>query len=224
MSTSPEPAKIAVDKFDTIIFDLGGVILNLDYQRTISGLGQIFSQDASHFYTRTAQNELFDRFERGEVSPDEFRSHVVKMFDAQQVVDPKERAIDIDAAWNALILDIPEKTFEVLARLSKSHRTFLLSNTNSIHLEYFFNVYKANYEATHGAFADFFEVAYYSHLMGQRKPEPRIFQTLIDTHALDPKRTLFLDDNLHNLEGAQSVGLQVKHHPTNFPLSSHLLF
>lgn len=222
MSTSSEPAPLSVDNFDAIIFDLGGVILNLDYQRTISGLGELFARDASHFYTQAAQNELFDRFERGEVEAEEFRSHVVSMFEREAEIDPVASQKAIDAAWNALILDIAEDTLLLLGRLAQSHRTFLLSNTNSIHLKYFLESYEESYQEKHGPFANFFEEAYYSHLMRQRKPEPRIFQTLIETHQLDPQRTLFLDDNLQNLSGAQSVGLRVKHHPTNFPLASHL--
>ncbi len=191
----------ALDDVDAVIFDLGGVLLNLDYDRTVRALSALGANDARELYSRTKQIDLFDRFERGEVSSPDFRRELK----AHLGTNAPDAALD--AAWNALLLDVPDETVALLKRLKKTRRTFLLSNTNEIHLSGFLRDFAQRHGSRHGEFDALFERAHYSHLMGMRKPEARIFEHLVGEHSLERKRTLFIDDNEHNVRAAREVGL-----------------
>lgn len=212
--TPPVHAPIRDDSFDAIIFDLGGVILPLYPERTVARLEALFGKGARAAYTQAAQSPVFDQLERGELSPAEFRSEVCRTF-GKEVPDD-----DFDSVWNAMLGSLPSLHLDFLFDLSQKKRTFLLSNTNEIHITRFLSDFAHDHPASLRSFADHFEAVHYSHDLKMRKPEPRIFEALIEKHRLTPGRTIFLDDNLQNVAAARTVGLLGVHHPTNAPLVS----
>jgi glucose-1-phosphatase len=191
------------DQYPNIIFDLGGVILNIDYQRTIEAFHALGISDFATTYTQLHQSELFDAFERGEVSEDVFRASLRKKL-PQHTSD-----MDIDAAWNAMLLNLPVERLWLLGSLHRQRRLFLLSNTNSIHVRAF----ETRIAQDHGpaGLAPFFEKTYYSCDMGMRKPEERIFLAVTAAHGLEPSQTLFIDDSPQHVEGARRAGLAAYH-------------
>lgn len=105
-----------------------------------------------------------------------------------------------------MLLDLPEERLALLKQLKKEYRIFLFSNTNAIHLEAISNICQK-----HHAFSNldhYFEKAYYSHLFGQRKPNPKAFQTILQENQLIANQTLFIDDSLQHVTGAKAIGLQ----------------
>ncbi len=190
-----------------LIFDLGGVIINLDTARTFESFSKLSGIPARELQQKSKEVSLFGDYEKGMMSDDEFRAEL-KNFLAGNFSNDK-----IDHAWNAMLLDIPSQKFQLLEQLKKTHRTFLLSNTNNIHLECFNQIVK---EATGlDAIDSYFHNAYYSHLLKMRKPDDEIYLHVLAQNNLSPAETLFMDDNLDNLEGAKRVGIQVAHiaHP-----------
>ncbi len=219
---APAPSPVEPGSVDAVVFDLGGVLLDLDFSRTIDALGALFEGDASRLYTQLSQVALFDQFERGEIEAAAFRRGLAHLFGRGDGVD--ERHVDdqrVDAAWNALLGDIPEAKLSLLASLRTRTRVFLLSNTNSIHIDQFLLDYAARHATRFGPWSELFETDYYSHLMGLRKPEASIFEFVLRTHGLAPSRTLFIDDNVHNVEAAAALGMPTRHHPSNAPLSGY---
>lgn len=217
MAIDPAPP-VPIDEVDAVIFDLGGVILPLNYGATVDALSRLFSLDASQIYTQTKQNDLFERVERGEISPSEFRAELSKMCGKKKEPHSPEEAQAIDSAWSALLGSIPPSNLEFLRALKEKKRTFLLSNTNELHMRQFLLDYHRDHGQSEPAFESHFEGAHYSHIMGHRKPEAAIYQAILDEYDLDPARTLFLDDNEDNVRGAAAVGILALHHPTNLPL------
>ncbi len=191
------------DQYPNIIFDLGGVILNIDYQRTIKAFTNLGISDFASTYTHLHQPELFDGFERGEVSEDVLRASLRKKL-PQHTSDA-----EIDAAWNAMLLDLPVERLQLLGSLHRQRRIFLLSNTNTIHVRAF----GTRIAQDHGpaGLAPFFEKTYYSCDMGMRKPEERIFLAVTAAHGLEPSQTLFIDDSPQHVEGARRAGLAAYH-------------
>ena len=183
----------------TIIFDLGGVLLNVGYQHTIDAFKQLGVQDFDKLFTKAEQIGLFDQLDRGEVSPVEFREEL------RRITGIALSDSDIDTAWNAMLLDLPGKRLALLDRVRKHYRTFLLSNTNAIH----YPAYNAFLQEKYGfnSLEDLFEKQYLSFEMGLRKPEPAIFSTVVSDNKLNPSETLFIDDSRQHVEGARAAGL-----------------
>ncbi|MBB6463891.1 HAD family hydrolase [Flammeovirga kamogawensis] len=192
-------------KYKAIIFDLGGVLLNLRYENTLDKFSEILEKPVSPFYTQKEQTELFDEYEKGNISSDEFRLGIKKIVGEEITND------QIDEAWNAMLLDLPIKRVEMLKELSKKYRIFLLSNTNAIHIKAFETIVKSTLGNDFGDFKKLFEKGYYSYEMGDRKPHPSIFETVIAENNLDKSDTLFIDDSIQHVEGAKKAGLHAHH-------------
>jgi len=186
-----------------IIFDLGGVILNIDYQRTYQAFEALGVKDFTSLYNQFRGSRLFDDLETGRVEPAGFLQAM------HQHVGPDVTDNQIIAAWNAMLLDFPLQRLQLLQQLQQHYDTFLLSNTNAIHLEKFNHMLLESRGLP--SLDAFFNKAYYSHLIGYRKPEKEAYQLILDEHGLDPAATLFIDDTLPNIEGARAVGLQTIH-------------
>jgi len=193
---------MTVKSIRNIIFDLGGVILNIDPQLTVDAFRNLGWKDFYDEDNLALSKELFYNLENGNSSPEAFRDNVRKMIDVQ--IDDKE----IDTAWVAMILDIPAYRIRYIEELKKSYRLFLLSNTNEIHRIKFHR----NFEADFGySFYDLFERNFYSHEMGMRKPNPQIYLEALKEANLVPEETLFIDDMEENIEAAKAIGMKVLH-------------
>jgi glucose-1-phosphatase len=190
-------------ELETIIFDLGGVVINIEYERTIRAFHDLGFGEFGQIYTQLNQEHLFDLFETGKIGPPEFRS-MIKQYSPDAKSDEQ-----IDQAWCAMLLDLPVERMQLIHRLGKRYRTFLLSNTNQIHIEYYNEYIKEYFGEPNLSFL--FEKDYYSHSMGKRKPNQDIYKQVIDEQGLNPSHTLFVDDLSPNIEGARAVGLVALH-------------
>jgi FMN phosphatase YigB (HAD superfamily) len=186
--------------YKNIIFDLGGVILNIDYQLTIDAFKKLGILDFEDRYSQAKQSPLFDALETGKISPAQFRDEL------REILNTKESDKALDKAWNALLLDFPSERLEVLKKVSKKYRTFLLSNTNEIHYQEYTNVLKREFGFKN--LAPFFEKEYYSHQIGLRKPNSEVFEYVLNGNNLQAHETLFIDDSYQHIEAAQKIGLQ----------------
>jgi glucose-1-phosphatase len=187
-------------RVQNIIFDLGGVILNLDFQRTAAAFTQLGVEDFHSFFTQYHAHPLFQSLEKGKVAEPAF-------YDELRVVTQINASdADIDAAWNAMLLDFKLPVLAELARLSQQgYRLFLFSNTNAIHHAFFLKQYQEQFGKN---FDDLFEIAWYSHLIGCRKPDQQAFLQVLELADLDAAETLFIDDTLSNVEAAAAIGMQ----------------
>lgn len=189
--------------FDTIIFDLGGVVINLDYQKTTHAFEALGLENFGEMYSQAAQTGLFDDFEKGKSSIPYFLNKLIDFLPtgttANQVVE----------AWNAMILDFPKENLQLLEELKLSHRTFLLSNTNEIHIQ---KVHQhLQLVSPHKTLHPYFETVYFSSDVKMRKPDKEIFEFVLKENNLNPATTLFIDDTEQHILGAQKVGIQTYH-------------
>lgn len=188
-------------KFNAIIFDLGGVILNIDYSKTIDAFKNLGITNFNKIYTQAQQNQIFDKFETGLISEQDFRNYIKS--EADKSLTDKQ----IDKAWNAMLLDLPEHRITLLNHLKADYPIFLYSNTNTIHLNAFKSIIKEQF-GNKNLLEDTFNKTYYSHLINKRKPNPEGFEQIIEDNKLQPKTTLFIDDSEQHILGAQKVGLK----------------
>jgi glucose-1-phosphatase len=190
-----------------IIFDLGGVILNLDTDKTYHQFSALSGRSLLQLKSEVSQASFFNDYEKGLMTDTEFRESL-NLFLQTQLEDDQ-----LDEAWNAMLLDLPLARIDLLKKVGSTYRIFLLSNTNNIHLQCFNKII----EPLHGisSLDALFEKAYYSHLVKMRKPNTEIYQYVLEQNDLVANETLFLDDNLANLQGAELVGISTFHvtHP-----------
>ena len=195
---------------DNIIFDLGNVILNIDYQNTIDAFEKIGVPDASIFYSKSSQLNIFNQLETGRISKQNFILEIQKFA-------PKASASQIINAWNAILEDLPNERLEILKDIKDKFSIFLLSNTNTIHIEKIIDkLGKKKYEE----FYNLFDKVYYSHEVKLRKPNADIFKLVIKENCLSIKNTLFIDDSIQHIESAKKIGLKTYHLDGNETLES----
>lgn len=179
---------------DTIIFDFGDVFINLDkpaIERSLFNLGvTAITEDM----LQTAM-----QYEKGLISTDDF----VSAFTAKY---PSISAAEFKNAWNSIILEFPEYRLEFIEKLStnKSYKLILLSNTNALHIERVIeNMSIYRYER----FKNCFDKFYLSHEIHLRKPDPSIYELVLDENHLKADACFFVDDTKENTESAAQLGI-----------------
>lgn len=178
-----------------LIFDLGGVIINLDPSLTLASFHKLGLDKE----TVTESMPLFQDFEKGKISEAAFRDGL------RELLNPGTTDAEIDAAWNHMLLDIPPERMELLRELRSTFRLYLLSNTNSIHKTAFVSYFETTF---HGqVWPDQFDRIFYSHDMGMRKPDAEIFHKVLEETNHAAAECIFIDDSLPNVEAAQATGL-----------------
>lgn len=188
---------------DTIVLDLGGVLIDVDYHAAARAFAALGFGNFDGLYTKARQDHLFDAFEKGAITPAGFRDRVRALHDG-----PLSDA-QIDGCWNAMLGHIPQERIQLVRRLKERYRVLLLSNTNAIHVPAFEAIV-----ARENGIADFkaqFDGAYYSCQLGMRKPDAEIFRFVLGRHGADPSKTVFIDDSIQHVEGARRAGLHAEH-------------
>ena len=187
----------------SLILDLGGVIIDLEIEATVRAFQRATpGLDPGTFLGKREQLPFLNQFETGAIETRDFirefhRHYGSSMPDAE-----------FKAAWNAMILGFPEGRVERVRTTAARVRTFLLSNINEIHEEALDEEYR---KWSDEPFTRLFEKAYYSHRIGARKPDAEAFRRVLDENALDPGSTLFIDDTLQHIEGAERLGIRTHH-------------
>lgn len=196
---------------DTILLDLGGVLIDVDYERTALEFAALGFPDFDRLYSKAKQDHLFDGFETGHLSPAQFRDGVRHILTPSPPFPGGEGLDDatIDRCWNAMLGSIPPERMQLVEDLRSRYQVLLLSNTNAIHVPAFSDIIRRE-----NGIADFkncFHGAYYSCEIGLRKPHAESFHHVLRRHGADPARTLFIDDSIQHVMGAREAGLQAEH-------------
>lgn len=182
-----------------IIFDLGGVIINLDPDLTIQAFNKLSQVPFESIYSFKKQEPLFEQFEKGLISDFDFFTELRRLL---RYNGPDEQLLH---AWNAMLLGVPDHRLDLLIGLKLNYQTFLLSNTNETHV----SAIEGDLYSTNGVrnFNDYFEQVYYSCRMGMRKPDHNIFLKVLAEHGLKAEETVFIDDSVQHVKGAGECGI-----------------
>ena len=192
-----------INKIDAIIFDLGGVIINLDTNATLAAFSRISNKSTDEISNAYEQVDFFKDYEIGAISDAEFRAAIRKSLD----ITASDQLID--EAWNAMLLDIPFSRIKAFKKLRKEFKLFVMSNTNHIHIRKFNEIFESLNTGAH--FKDYFDKVYYSQEIGARKPNANAWTPILEEYNLEAQRALFIDDRLDNIEAAKKLGLQTFH-------------
>jgi len=183
-----------------IIFDLGGVLLTLNYNRTETAFIDLGVYHFAQLYNQQKASPLFEQLEMGEISNHDF-------FEAfRKVGNMNLSDQQMEQAWCAMLGHFPAEVLTFLAEVKNRYNIYLFSNTNRIHHSAFIKIYEQQTGLKN--FDDFFIKAWYSHNLGSRKPYPKAYTKLLQLENLQASETLFIDDSKVNIDGAEAAGLQ----------------
>jgi putative hydrolase of the HAD superfamily len=189
--------------FDAIIFDFGAVIIDIDYHKTRDAFENQGITNFDELFSKAKQNSLFDNLEKGVISENQFRDELRLLSGIHLNNDT------IDACWNKMLLQLPQKRVDLLNKLQLHKPLFLLSNTNIIHEKAFSSYIDSVYGLD--SFKSVFQKIYFSHEINMRKPDIEIFEKVLTDNNLNPSTTLFIDDSPQHIEGARKAGIHAFH-------------
>ncbi len=184
----------------TIIFDFGGIILNIDYYKTSNAFNNLGVASFDDMYSQKNADPLFSNLEEGKLNEEEFYESFKRSANLQLTNQ------EIEDAWNAMLLGYRKKALDTLKSIKHKYRLFLLSNTNIIHMQAFNKIYED--EVGQGCLTDYFDKIYYSHEIGFRKPNAEAYEYVLKENNLSPAETLFIDDSVQNINAASALGVQ----------------
>ncbi len=192
-----------LNNYKNIIFDFGGVIHDIRYENVEEALLKHGATNLGRFYSKDYQSEEMDLFEKGMISPAEYRDYIRKAAGK----DFSDEVVD--EIVNAILIDVPRERVELLLKLRKKYRLFLFSNTNEINYICFTKRLREKFG--YDIFERCFDAAYFSQIMHCRKPSPEGFKRIVEEQGLVPDETVFIDDIEKNLEGARQIGIHGVH-------------
>ena len=182
-----------------IIFDFGGVIIDISHQRLEESFRKYGVENFDLLFNQALQSELFQEFEKGEITPVQFRKEIRKLTNLDVSDD------NLDQLWNQIIGDYPPQRIELLQRIKVNYKLFLFSNTNIIHYYYYIKKFKQEFGFD---FHSLFNNTFWSFKMGKRKPDLDSFSEIMLMESLNPEETLFIDDSMQNIVAAKQLDLK----------------
>ncbi len=188
--------------FKNILFDLGGVILDINVQATLKQFYELGFPAELMQFPNSMTTDLYFRYETGKLDTEQFRNEIRKAAG----VEMTDHAFD--EAWNAMLVRFPEERIVLLKRLSKRYNLYMLSNTSSLHVKVFEKMYL---EVAGEPMQKVFKKIYYSHEIGWHKPDREAWEYVLNDAHIKAEETLFLDDNIHNIKASQELGFQAIH-------------
>jgi len=187
-------------KVKNLIFDLGNVLYDIDFNKMYTAFDALGIPNFENHFTLNKSDQIFFDLEKGLINETAFCTGFNKLYQLSLT------ETQIIQAWNALLIGYRKESIDWVKAHNEKYPTFLYSNTNQIHYDYFIPQFERE---VGGDFEKLFKKPYYSHTMGMRKPDPASFQYILDQEGLMAGETLFIDDNEPKSIAAASVGLQV---------------
>lgn len=193
-----------MDKIKNILFDLGGVFIKIDYQKTSQAFKAMGVPQFDDYFTQNFSNNLFTLLEEGKISEQEF-------YDGFRVLSKTSLSNEeIKTAWNALLGSFWQDRLDWLQLITEKYNCYLFSNTNKIHYDAFMHNYALE-NSSRKPFNSYFSKAFYSQQIGQRKPNISAYSFVLQQAGINAHETLFIDDILKNVEAAKQAGLHTLH-------------
>lgn len=186
------------NKIKNIIFDLGGVIVNLDRNRCMHNFYQLGFHNIEELIDPFEQEGIFMQLEKGAISTEEFRDKI------REHTNTSLSNTQIDAAWNSFLVDFPTYKLDKLLELRSKYKLYLLSNTNEIHWQWCLS---NGFSYKGYTVKDYFEKTFLSFEMHKTKPGTAIFQEVLNETDIIPDETFFIDDSPANCETAEILGI-----------------
>ena len=193
------------NQIENILFDLGGVLYNIDYQLTYHEMAGLLQVNDADFTTIPELKEIERSYNSGTMRTETF------LWRLQQLsTGPMPLPQQLIRAWNAMLLGWHEGIFDFLRELSDSYNLYLFSNINDLHFKYLQK--ELDQLGKDDFFFTLFHGTAFSHIVKYVKPDVSSFKNIIESFGIEAGKTLFIDDIVINVEGAREAGLHTCHH------------
>jgi len=179
-------------KYKNLLFDFGKVIIDIDDTGAIERVKKLLINES-------AFEEALPKYEVGKISTDTFINKLLSQ------AKPNVQALDVIQAWNSMLIGIPASRLKMLEQLKSHYKLYLLSNTNELHIEWIHRHLRKDHDIANFE-KQYWNGVYYSHQVKERKPNPAVFQYVIDDAGIIPEETLFMDDTEEHLYAASQLG------------------
>ncbi|NBG64528.1 HAD family hydrolase [Acidiluteibacter ferrifornacis] len=186
-----------------IIFDLGAVIINITPEAVVNAFKSAYKGDFETTYKELVATGIFEDYEIEKVNSTQFLAAIYHALDGQISLQ------EIEVIWNKMLLDIPPKRIKILQEQKQLKNSYLCSNTNEIHIDVINQYIKEEFNVD--GLAPLFHQVYLSYKLGIRKPNPAIFELILNEHQLIPSETVFIDDSAEHIATANKLGIQTIH-------------
>lgn len=186
-------------KFKAILFDLGGVLIDVNYNKTAEAFIELGVTNFDELYSQAGQTKLFDDFEVGKISEQSFINSLLPH--CKPGTSPNQAV----HAWLSMVLGFKPWKVELLTKLKEKYPLYMLSNTNPLHIPV---VNREWDKVSDKPLEHYFKKLYFSHEIHKRKPHPETFRFVCEDIGLKPEEVLFIDDSIQHVEGADKAGLQ----------------
>jgi epoxide hydrolase-like predicted phosphatase len=186
-----------------VIFDFGGILFEIDYNAPVREFAKLGFTDFVDIYSQASQSDIFDQLETGKISNEDF-------FHFIESKCPNASPEEVRVAWDSILTKLWPENVDYVKKLRRSgFKTFLLSNTNAIHVASFEKMIDTSMGLN--SFRESFDQVYYSNVIGMKKPYPSTFLKVCEWNGLKPQETLFIDDSIQHVKGASEAGLLTVH-------------
>lgn len=180
-----------------LLFDLGGVIMDIRRKNCVKAFERLGMADADSLLGEYSQAGVFAGIENGSLTPQQFHDEIRRII-GRPVTDA-----EIDTAFQKFLIGIPPRRLEELRQLHERFNLYMLSNTNPI---MWAGEISRNFRQQGHDVNFYFDGIARSYEVGAMKPDPRIFQWVIDRFGIRPDETVFFDDSQTNVEAARALG------------------
>ena len=182
---------------DALLFDLGGVIIDIDFNRVFARWAARAGCDAASLRERFSADEPYRRHEVGAISDEEY---FASLRGSLRIDIPHA---DFLAGWNAIFVREIPGIADLLARIAPKIPCYAFSNTNAAH--------ELEWSQRFAGVLVHFRKVFVSSTIGLRKPDATAFQYVAKDIGVARERIAFFDDSAENIAGARACGLQAVH-------------
>jgi putative hydrolase of the HAD superfamily len=176
-----------------LLFDLGGVLVDIDFGRALQFWAQRADIDPTSLQRRFRFDGAYEDHERGELSSPEYFVLLRSQLEVDLTIE------DLAAGWNDIYVGVVPGMSELLARASRHVPLYALTNTNPTH--------QAAWSSLFAEELAVFETVFVSSDLGHRKPDPTAYLEVAQRMGTEPHEVLFFDDTPANVDGALAVGM-----------------
>ncbi len=204
-------------KIKNIVLDLGGIIVSLDYPKMYKQFSELIGKEITKENVYEFIGDNLYKIEKNEVSVEGF------IWKIQSIKGGDIHPGKIIKAFNSILNEVRPEIFSFLRKLKSNYNLFLLSNTNTIHIQKFLlDIIEKKHGLRKKDWEELFHTVYYSHELGMRKPDHEIYNEVIKRERINPSETIFIDDTIENVTAAIECGWHAVHHDPSLKIEEHI--